>query len=276
MSRHRLCPRDRAAFGELPHDLYVVPVPWPRFGPPVKHDVESWRVIDDWPARVPVESHPRPGPGRRRPCPGAGRKRRPAGDHARHDPEIRHNRPRAHPGSAAAAIAANTSAALAQRVEVADKEVRIMGSKSDLLRTLAASSGVKPATPGVRSSVPSWRKGWDSNPRWTCAHGGFQDRCLKPLGHLSFERRRLRPAIAARRRPGSTPVPLRRPSPVTARRERTQDAGSRAQARPDGRVTAARWPPAGRRRGTARRFQHPTGSRRDSPRARPAIGARPR
>src|SRR5271165_1821831 len=48
--------------------------------------------------------------------------------------------------------------ALAQRVEVADEEVRIMGSKGDLLRTLAASSGVKPATPGVRSSVPSWRK----------------------------------------------------------------------------------------------------------------------
>ncbi len=55
--------------------------------------------------------------------------------------------------------------ALAQRVEVADKEVRIMGSKGDLLRTLAASSGVKPATPGVHSSVPSWRKAWDSNPR---------------------------------------------------------------------------------------------------------------
>ena len=43
--------------------------------------------------------------------------------------------------------------ALAQRVEVADHEVRIMGSKSDLLRTLAAVSGVKSATGGVRSSV---------------------------------------------------------------------------------------------------------------------------
>jgi hypothetical protein len=38
-------------------------------------------------------------------------------------------------------------------VEVADREVRIMGSKSDLLRTLAAISGVKSATGGVRSSV---------------------------------------------------------------------------------------------------------------------------
>ena len=32
----------------------------------------------------------------------------------------------------------------------------------------------------------SWRKGWDSNPRYGRPHGGFQDRCLKPLGHPSF------------------------------------------------------------------------------------------
>ena len=56
--------------------------------------------------------------------------------------------------------------ALAQRVEVADKEVRIMGSKSQLLRTLLAGPGVGPATSGVRSSVLKWRTGWDSNPRW--------------------------------------------------------------------------------------------------------------
>ena len=48
--------------------------------------------------------------------------------------------------------------ALAQRVEVADREVRIMGSKSDLLRTLAAMSGVKSAANGVRSSVLDWRR----------------------------------------------------------------------------------------------------------------------
>ena len=75
--------------------------------------------------------------------------------------------------------------ALAQRVEVDDREVRIMGSKSDLLRTLAAISGVKSATGGVRSSVLDWRKGWDSNPRYPCRYAGFQDRCLKPLGHPS-------------------------------------------------------------------------------------------
>ena len=75
--------------------------------------------------------------------------------------------------------------ALAQRVEVADKEVRIMGSKSDLLRTLAAVSGVGAATPGVRGSVLNWRMGWDSNPRDPCRSAGFQDRCLQPLGHPS-------------------------------------------------------------------------------------------
>ena len=74
--------------------------------------------------------------------------------------------------------------ALAQRVEVAEGEVRIMGSKSRLLQTLVAGSGV--------NSVPTqglkWRMGWDSNPRYAFAHGGFQDRCLKPLGHPSLMR----------------------------------------------------------------------------------------
>src|SRR6266576_5157736 len=59
------------------------------------------------------------------------------------------------------------------------------GSKSDLLRTLAAISGAKSAIGGVRSSVLDWRKGWDSNPRYPCRYAGFQDRCLKPLGHPS-------------------------------------------------------------------------------------------
>ena len=54
--------------------------------------------------------------------------------------------------------------ALAQRVEVADDEVRIIGSKSNLLRTLAAASSARPATSAVRSSVPKWRPLGDSNP----------------------------------------------------------------------------------------------------------------
>jgi hypothetical protein len=47
--------------------------------------------------------------------------------------------------------------ALAQRVEVDAKELRIMGSKSVLLRTLVAASGAKTAGFGVPSSVPKWR-----------------------------------------------------------------------------------------------------------------------
>ena len=56
-------------------------------------------------------------------------------------------------GSKAVAIVAIISVPWPRGFEVADREVRIMGSKSDLLRTLAAISGVKSATGGVRSSV---------------------------------------------------------------------------------------------------------------------------
>ena len=47
--------------------------------------------------------------------------------------------------------------ALAQRVEVDAKEVRIMGSKSILLRTLVAVSSAKTAGFGVPGFVPKWR-----------------------------------------------------------------------------------------------------------------------
>src|ERR1700680_5125770 len=39
-----------------------------------------------------------------------------------------------------------------------------------------------------RAGKGRWRKGWDSNPRYPCRHAGFQDRCLKPLGHPSVLR----------------------------------------------------------------------------------------
>ena len=47
--------------------------------------------------------------------------------------------------------------ALAQRVEVDDREVRIMGHKRALLRTLVASGGAQTAGIGVPSFVPQWR-----------------------------------------------------------------------------------------------------------------------
>ena len=53
--------------------------------------------------------------------------------------------------------------ALTQRVEVADQEVRIRGSKSELLRTLVAASSGQSAAFGVHSSVLKWRTRQDSN-----------------------------------------------------------------------------------------------------------------
>jgi site-specific DNA recombinase len=53
--------------------------------------------------------------------------------------------------------------ALAQRVEIDAQELRIMGSKSELLRTLVAASSAKTAGFGVPSSVPKWRARRDSN-----------------------------------------------------------------------------------------------------------------
>ena len=71
--------------------------------------------------------------------------------------------------------------ALAQRVEVADGEVRIMGSKSRLLQVLTGKNGV--------NSVPTqglkWRRGRDSNPRYGCPYAAFRVRCFQPLSHLS-------------------------------------------------------------------------------------------
>jgi len=91
--------------------------------------------------------------------------------------------------------------ALAQRVEVAEGEVRIMGSRSDLLRTLAATESGLPAAPGVPSFVPKWRRGWDSNPRYACTHNGFRDRRLRPLGHLSVRDAGYKPAARALQSP---------------------------------------------------------------------------
>ena len=55
--------------------------------------------------------------------------------------------------------------ALAQRVEVNDGEVRIMGSKSDLLRTLAAAGGAGTRPGAVPSFVLKWRRGCPLNHR---------------------------------------------------------------------------------------------------------------
>ena len=75
--------------------------------------------------------------------------------------------------------------ALAQRVEVADREVRIIGSKSNLLQTLTAASGAMPATRSVPGSVLKWRRERDSNPRYGFPYTRFPSVRLQPLGHPS-------------------------------------------------------------------------------------------
>jgi site-specific DNA recombinase len=58
---------------------------------------------------------------------------------------------------------------LAQRVEVDTQELRIMGSKNELLRTIVAASSAKTAGFGVPSSVPKWRATADEDRRYCFA-----------------------------------------------------------------------------------------------------------
>jgi hypothetical protein len=96
---------------------------------------------------------------------------------------------------------------------------------------------------GERGRTVYWRKGWDSNPRCPCRHAGFQDRCLKPLGHPSvFGCQRLsrgvRPGKASNR--GSRGTVRHGPS-----YERSERLSSPTQ-KPAGSNTAApNWPLSG-------------------------------
>lgn len=77
--------------------------------------------------------------------------------------------------------------AFAQRVEVGESHVRIMGSTGTLLRTLASVSSGKSAGIGVPTIGLKWRSRWDSNPRNHLWLGRFQVGCLRPLDHCSVE-----------------------------------------------------------------------------------------
>jgi hypothetical protein len=46
--------RQRVSLGVVPDDLYIAPGPWPRLGRPIKHDLETWTVTDEWPDPVPI------------------------------------------------------------------------------------------------------------------------------------------------------------------------------------------------------------------------------
>lgn len=61
-------------------------------------------------------------------------------------------------GSTAAVVAAATCG-LAQRVQVSDCAAGMIGSQSELLRTLTAAAAIMPATPDICGSVLKWRRG---------------------------------------------------------------------------------------------------------------------
>ena len=90
--------------------------------------------------------------------------------------------------------------ALAQRVEVADDAIRIMGSKTELLRTLIAGQVRQSAAVGVPRSGLKWRRERDSNPRYGFPYTRFPSVRLQPLGHLSGGPRRHRRSGGSRRR----------------------------------------------------------------------------
>jgi uncharacterized membrane protein len=50
-------------------------------------------------------------------------------------------------------------------VVVDPSEIRILGTKTELLRTLVAAAGVESAAAGVRRFIPKWRTRRDSNSR---------------------------------------------------------------------------------------------------------------
>src|SRR5437762_3200437 len=74
-----------------------------------------------------------------------------------------------------------------RRVPVAATRLRSTDRRFDR-RDDQQDEGAKWPGPGRfdrRARERGWRMGWDSNPRTTCTVAGFQDQCLKPLGHPS-------------------------------------------------------------------------------------------
>ena len=86
--------------------------------------------------------------------------------------------------------------AILDRIEVDDGKVRIIGRK-DVLEQAVAREGV--ITPGVRSFVRNWRRGWDSNPRDSFPPTRVPGVRLQPLGHLSVVRGTIAPRSAVAR-----------------------------------------------------------------------------
>ena len=130
------------------------------------------------------QSHPRSGPGRRRArgrrCSKVVSSPRPS-----HRKWSRSSPGRRGSGSSRRRLSPRHLRALAQRVEVADSEVRIMGSKGDLLQNPCRRLGRKIGYARRSQFCSEVADRGDSNPRYGCPYAAFRVRCLQPLGHLS-------------------------------------------------------------------------------------------
>jgi hypothetical protein len=100
---------------------------------------------------------------------------------------------------------------------------RLVGSESGL--PVDPSSGRFARETSAEPLPARVRKGWDSNPRWACTHGGFQDRCLKPLGHPSTSPESVRNSAGALRNERCGPLHHRTQLPSSV--ERTARARQR-------------------------------------------------
>src|SRR5689334_16012537 len=145
--------------------------------------------------------------------------------------------------SESAVASAKTRIPLAKRIRPrpmvnAQMRRRLTAGRIPILsasRLTAGAAGLLILSPCAERPARSgelWRKGWDSNPRTTCAVAGFQDRCLKPLGHpsislilLNKSRYSLKPQSAAE---SILAPPLC--APARPKREGGADKGPRATA----------------------------------------------
>ena len=87
---------------------------------------------------------------------------------------------------------AQARAVASARVAWLDARISELSAARDALVRLAAACAETAggyvfcgADANLRSSVEEWRKGWDSNPRYSCPYAGFRDRSIQPLWHPS-------------------------------------------------------------------------------------------
>ena len=78
---------------------------------------------------------------------------------------------------------------LAERRATADEqaldELQALPAENKQKRRLMRISAAKTKKASQFEMLNKWRRGRDSNSGWGRAHDGFQDRCIKPLCHLS-------------------------------------------------------------------------------------------